>query len=259
VADRPAQPARDAGSGQGGPSHGGPNGGGPDWRERNLPFLGDLLLSDSVFPDTLERVAQLAAAVMPTGVFADITMVSDGRVVAKGASDPRAQELDALQDASGDGPCLDALRHGNLNRVDSTRTDTRWPGYMRAAVDIGVLSSVALPLQVRGAVNGVLNLSSTSEHAFAGGGEETGLRLADQAAVALENARLYSEAVARAAQLAEALESRDVIGQAKGILIAGHRCTADRAFEILVERSQHENRKLRVVAEDIVREAQIPR
>ena len=58
------------------------------------------------------------------------------------------------------------------------------------------------------------------------------------------------------ANLRKALESRDVIGQAKGVIIAANRCTSDAAFDVLRQQSQHENRKLIDVAAEIVRHAQ---
>ncbi|WP_460458283.1 ANTAR domain-containing protein [Angustibacter peucedani] len=69
---------------------------------------------------------------------------------------------------------------------------------------------------------------------------------------------LYEQAVTEAEQLREALLSRAVIDQAKGILMAQHRCDADSAFAILVRRSQDENVKLRTVATSLVRSVRDP-
>ncbi len=58
--------------------------------------------------------------------------------------------------------------------------------------------------------------------------------------------------------LRAALESRPVIDQAKGVLVARHGCTPDRAFEMLSRASQRENRKVRDLAADVVASEQGP-
>lgn len=74
----------------------------------------------------------------------------------------------------------------------------------------------------------------------------------DQLGVAVASATLYAESSALAHQLQQALESRAVIEQAKGILMAAQRCSADAAFNILVRASQNQNRKLWAIASEIV-------
>lgn len=224
----------------------------------SLNALYGMLLSDERLDDTLRRVAQLATATLPTCDLADVTLIRDGQPVTKGATDRRSQDLDAVQYTTGDGPCLDAWRHDRVNHIESTRTDRRWPQFARAAVEAGVLSTLAIPLTVRGTVIGALNLYSSREHSFCESDDRIGRLFAGQAAVALENAQTHAAAVTLAQQLHEALESRGPIEQAKGVLIARHDCTPDEAFDLLVQRSQHENRKLRLVADDIVRQAQHP-
>ncbi len=103
---------------------------------------------------------------------------------------------------------------------------------------------------------GALNLHSLSEHSFTDADQQIGRLFATQAAIGLQNAQTHEAAVTLAQQLQEALESRATIEQAKGVLIARQHCTSEEAFELLVERSQHENRKLRLVADDVVRAAQ---
>jgi hypothetical protein len=100
-----------------------------------------MLLSNENLEDTLRRVAELAAATLPTCDIADITLIRDGRPVTKGATDPRVHDLDAIQYEAGDGPSLDAWRHDRVTHLGSTRTDTRWPQFAAAAVQAGVLST----------------------------------------------------------------------------------------------------------------------
>lgn len=117
------------------------------------------------------------------------------------------------------------------------------------AVQAGVLSTLA----AGGAPIGALNLFSAVEHGFGDATRAPAALFAVQAAVTVANAQTAAQA---AAQFEAALASRAVIDQAKGILIAAHGCSPDEAFTRLRERSQHENRKLRSVAEEIVAQAQ---
>jgi GAF domain-containing protein len=215
------------------------------------------LLADEDLDDTLRRAAQLAAATLPTCVLADVTLIRDGQPVTKGATDRRAERPDAVQYATGRGPCIDAWQQGRVNHVESTRADIRWPDYARTAVELGILSTLAIPLTVRGEAFGALNLYSHREQVFSENDDQVGRLFAEQAAVGLANAQTHSAAVTLARQLQEALESRGPIQQAKGILIARHHCTPEEAFDMLVEQSRHRNRKLRLVAEELVREAQL--
>ena len=82
--------------------------------------------------------------------------------------------------------------------------------------------------------------------------------LAQSASVVLSNALLFLRSTSEAANLQEALENRDVIGQAKGILMAFRKCDSDTAFAMLREASQHSNRKLRDVASDVIEQGGLP-
>jgi GAF domain-containing protein len=235
------------------------NGPEPHERDRLAASVAELyrvLLADEDLDDTLRRVAHLAAATLPTCDLADVTLIRDGRPITKGATDSLAEELDAVQYATGRGPCIDAWERGHVNHVGSTRTDVRWPDYAAKAVELGILSTLAIPLVVHGSTIGALNLYSRREQSFSENDDQIGRLFAEQAAIALANARTHADAVALARQLQEALASRGIIEQAKGIVIAREGCSAEAAFEVLVARSQRENRKLRLVAEALVREAQ---
>ena len=98
-----------------------------------------------------------------------------------------------------------------------------------------------------------LNLYSLQKDGFAEQDVELARTLAAYAAVALTNLHLYESQKRVADHLERSLESRGVIDQAKGILMAQHRCTPDEAFERLVELSQRTNRKLREVADELVK------
>lgn len=168
------------------------------------------------------------------------------------ASNGWAEVLDELQYEEHEGPCLDAGRIGTLFRIPDARREQRWPSYMPRAVEQGALSILSLPMTVETKTIGALNVYSRQAGAF--GAEEVSVAeiiaghasLASQAAATLHGHRTLAE------QLRDAMASRATIEQAKGILMATVGCGPDEAFERLVEQSQYENRKLRLVAEELV-------
>ncbi|MBB5111303.1 AmiR/NasT family two-component response regulator [Micromonospora echinospora] len=113
--------------------------------------------------------------------------------------------------------------------------------------------SIALPIQE--AVTGALNLYGSSAHAFDQSSIDLAEEFAAYAAVALANAHLYESTSTLAQQMREAMRSRAVIEQAKGIIMGQRRCSADEAFTLLAKLSQDTNRKLRDVAEALVARA----
>jgi GAF domain-containing protein len=169
-----------------------------------------------------------------------------------------ASEIDDAQYAADEGPCLDALREQHTVRVAPMSAAGPYERFRAAALERGVRSSFSLPLAVRGRAVGALNLYSEGEHGFDSVGDETALFFADQVAVAISCAELHEQTRFLIGNLEEALASRDVIGQAKGILMVSRRITADDAFTMLRSASQHSNRKLREIADDVVTTGALP-
>jgi GAF domain-containing protein len=218
--------------------------------------LASLVVTDQALDETLLRVAVQATRDVPGCDLAGITLLRDGRPVTAVFTDPNAPEIDTAQYDTGKGPCLDAFRHSQEFRIDDTRLETRWPEFAAAAASFGVLSTLSLPLVVGTASLGALNLYSYSVSAFLD--DDGGGIFAAQAAVVLANAQAYWASRALAGQLEEALASRAVIEQAKGILMATQRCDPDAAFALLRSESQNTNRKVRDVAADHVRRVSAP-
>jgi GAF domain-containing protein len=133
------------------------------------------------------------------------------------------------------------------------RAEERWPSYAPAAAERGVGSSLSVPLPVQGSVIGALNIYSTKPHAF---DDADTIALAEEiarlAAVAIGNATSYANATSQAEQMAQAMASRAIIEQAKGVIIATRHCSADQAFAFLTQASQRSNRKLRDLAREVV-------
>jgi GAF domain-containing protein len=130
--------------------------------------------------------------------------------------------------------------------------ETRWPRFARQALADGVRSSLSVALPMQEAVMGALNIYATRAGAFDGDAVSVARAFAGYAAVAIANARLYETTATLAENMRRAMETRAVIEQAKGILIAQQHCTPERAFELLTRLSQATHRKLRDCAADLV-------
>ena len=149
---------------------------------------------------------------------------------------------------------MDAGRGGVLLRVDDMHDETRWPDYVAHVVRATpVRSSLSVPLPYQGASIGALNNYSTQPAAFASPESiRAGSDVAEAVAVAVVNADAHAQLFDQARNMRIAMESRSVIEQAKGVLMAQRHVTAEQAFEILREASQRYNRKLREIAVGIV-------
>ena len=182
-----------------------------------------------------------------------LAKIEDKQIQVSGHTDDIVPAIDDAQYETGKGPCLDAYRHGGVNRIEFTSEDTRWPEFSRAAAAAGVRSTLSLPMRVGDEQVGALNLYSSTPDRFSETHQRLGLMFAEQAAVAIANTEMFLRVRVMSSQLEEALKSRDVIGQAKGILMATRKITDDAAFECLRAASQHRNVKLRDIADEVAR------
>jgi GAF domain-containing protein len=224
----------------------------PDHLTEGIAELSRLLVNEEALDDTLHRVADLACRNIGGADLAGVTLLRDGKPTTAVFTDPASPEMDSAQYDTGVGPCLDAWRHQQVFRIDSTADDGQWPAFSQAAADHGIQSTISLPLAVRGNGIGALNLYSKQAAAFSDEDEQVGSLFADQPSVALTNAQLYDSAYRLTQQLQEALTSRAVIDQAKGILMGQRGVGVDEAFTLLRTTSQRENRKLRDIAQELV-------
>jgi GAF domain-containing protein len=224
----------------------------PDTLESELTELAGLLLTNETLETMLGHVAHIAVRAIPACDAAGVTLFERDQLTTAAASGPLVRRVDLHQYTTDEGPCLESLRTGELRRSASLRAEERWPKFRGPAIGEGVVSCLALPLVIGNhGTAGVLNLYSQDRH-FEEADEEIGRRFVAPASVAVANAKAYAKARAVIEQLEEALLSRDVIGQAKGIIEVREHCGPDEAFEWLRDLSQHRNIKLRDLAAAIV-------
>ncbi len=169
------------------------------------------------------------------------------------SSDERAARLDEVQYAGGSGPCLQALRTSTVVEVPDLSVESRWPGYTEHAAAQGVKCSLSLPLIVGGETVGAMNLYEFERSdMFSGSHRQRCEVFAGQAAGAMQVLIRHDRDAALLNQLEEALQSRSIIDQAIGILMAQQRCGTSEAFGLLRKRSQSSQTRLRDVAAELV-------
>lgn len=212
-----------------------------------------LLLSTKTIETFLEEVARLAATAIDPPASVGVTMGHDHAPFTVAATDAVANRVDETQYAVGEGPCIETMRTGLLTEVEDQRSDERWGGYAKRAVEHGVRSSLSLPLLVHGEPVGAVNIYSLSRaRAFDGPQREHAETFGVHASTALTLMIRHLAREESFQQLEQALTSRTVIDHAIGVLMGQQRCNADEAFALLRRHSQNTNRKLRDVASELV-------
>jgi GAF domain-containing protein len=217
-----------------------------------LAQLGAVVLSTETIGTTVELVTSLAVQTIPGTTGAGVTLVDARGKRSVAPSNAVVQRADQLQYELDDGPCLTAARDRVAVRIDDVTDEPRWPSWTAAVRDVGVRSMLSVPLVAAGAGIGAIKVYSGQPSAYEDHAERVLELFARQAAILLANAQTLADARRVNLQLTGALQSRDVIGQAKGILLARGAVDDGAAFAMLVNASQQANLKLHAVARQLV-------
>ncbi|MET9258456.1 ANTAR domain-containing protein [Amycolatopsis sp. NPDC004079] len=226
----------------------------PPSSEPDLAALGELAsltrMSVRSVTDAVQKVVDVAAAVVEDADLVSVTVLApDGRFSTAARTGKAAAELDRIQHRRGEGPCVEAARADGPGWVVSSdlTAETRWPRFTAAATALGCRSVFSAPLPPGAGPDrlaGALTVYSRSPDSLTESDRRAVLLLATHASLALANTQLRRTAEVRRAQFARAVDTRDVIGQAKGILMNREGLTADEAFDLLRRMSQELNVKL---------------
>jgi GAF domain-containing protein len=206
--------------------------------------------------ELLDRVAAIGREVIPAADEVSVVLVSNPHETTIGSTSEIGRLLDERQRDIGRGPCLDAAYGGEPVVAPDLATDPRWPKYTPLAVELGIRSSLSAPLPVQDHVVGAVDWYSRSAATFTPEHRTEARWYAARVATVIANLHLYGEMEQLARSMQLAMETRAQIEQAKGIIMATARCGPDEAFQLLVQQSQHENRKLREIAAEIVDQQQ---
>lgn len=167
-------------------------------------------------------------------------------------SSARAVELDKIEQAVGDGPCIKALRDMSPVIIDDVASDLRWPELNRKFAEAGVHSSLGVPLEISGEASAALNFFASKPGVFTPDIYDKALGFAAAAHSTLHLSVRINSALNRAEDLEAAMQGRTAINLACGVIMAQNRCSQSEAMEILTKVSSNRNRKLRDVATELI-------
>ncbi len=215
------------------------------------------LLDSGSVAEVLERVVFAAREIVPGAALVSVTLrSSDGLFHTPVETDRVASDLDQLQYEFGEGACVEAARPSGpaMAASDDLAVDQRWPRFGPAAAALGfrsLVSTALLPDAPSPQLSGALNVYSRRPGGIAQAERDVLLLLATHASLALARTHAVTRGELKVQQLRQALDSRDAIGQAKGILMARRGISAEAAFDLLRRTSQDVNVKLRDLAETV--------
>lgn len=222
--------------------------------------IAEQLYDAATYDDVLTRIAAAAVATVAGGESASVTLVEDGTYQTAAATDASASAVDLEQYEAGEGPSLDALTTPVVGAPEFP--DDRWPLLGAHPGEHGVQSSLSYQLTAQDPGDGELsaaslNIYAPTPDAFDQAAQEIGAILAAHAALAARAVGERATLEALGQHLEQALLSRDVIGQAKGILMERLKTTPEEAFDILKRSSQKLNLKLREVASKLAETGEV--
>jgi transcriptional regulator with GAF, ATPase, and Fis domain len=200
----------------------------------------------------LDKIVHLAVEHLEACEFAGISLVEKGSITSPASSNDAPKRLDEIQSETGEGPCIEAITDHEVFQTGDLRNERRWPQFSsRGHEETGVASILSIRLFVEEDTMGALNLYSTARDAFDNSDVALATVFAVHASVAMSSAR-------RQEGLERKAETRDVIGRAKGILMARSGASDDEAFAMLKAASQRMNVKLRDIAQTITEQKPMP-
>lgn len=211
--------------------------------------ISNLLLTEETVNRAVRLITSVALQVLPAARGAGVTLIDPlGRKTSTAATDAWVEQADELQYELGEGPCLTAWGLREPVRIDDLGSEQRWPQWRAAAAELGLVSSLSVPLRVPGGAIGAVKVYATSSAAF----DAAALRLleafAEQAAILLVHVQAKDTARRISDELGRALAERDLISTAKGILVARDNIDVDEALQVLMDTSRGTGLPLREVA-----------
>jgi transcriptional regulator with GAF, ATPase, and Fis domain len=210
------------------------------------------LADDNDVQTTLDKIVHLAVENLNACEYAGISLVEGRSITSPASSNDVPRILDGLQSEFDEGPCIDAIREHEVFHTGNLAAEDRWPQFStRANQETGVTSILSLRLFIKDNTMGSLNLYSTRHDAFDDTDVALGSVFAAHAAVAMSAAE-HNKNLERKA------DSRDIIGRAKGILMARQHITDEEAFAVLRRASQRLNIKLAEIAQRVASSTETP-
>jgi GAF domain-containing protein len=218
--------------------------------------LQSILVGTENAAEFLSGLSKLAAAAVSEAAGDEVECAVTIKVRRKpstaAGSSTRAVELDQLEQAVGDGPCIKALRDMAPVVIDDVASDLRWPELARKFMEVGVHSSLGVPLEITNGASAALNFFASKPNVFTPNVYDKAVGFAAAAHSTLQLSVRINSAQERAEDLEAAMQSRTAINLACGVIMAQNRCSQSEAMEILTKVSSNRNRKLRDVATELI-------
>ena len=217
---------------------------------QSLVELADTLVNDFDVIDLLTGLADRCVSLLGVSAAGVMLASPDGelRLVASSSETMRVLELFELQ--AQEGPCLDAFRTGDRVAHENLRSGTgRWPRFSTVALEAGFESAFALPMRLRDMTIGALNVFSVGQTPMEEADVTVARAFADLATISVLQHRAASETQIVNQQLTQALASRILIEQAKGVIFERARIDMPEAFSRLRKYARDQNLRLTDVAQ----------
>ncbi len=225
---------------------------------RSLLRVAAIPANEDVLDAALRLVVALARVTVTGADGVSVCLSRHGSLTTVAASDATVTGMDRDQYATGEGPCVAAATEGHWFHVESLDDERRWPAFIPRARERGINSILSTPLLTQTRPVGALNIYSLRAGAFAKPELELSSMFATRASDLLVSAAMDVSMEDLSRQLQDALKGRDVIAQARGVLMGRDGVTADAAYTMLRRSSRQSSTPLRRVAEDIMASTQPP-
>src|SRR3954447_15536825 len=217
-----------------------------------LTQMAGLVLSRETVDTALTLVTTLAETTTAGTIGAGVTVADEHGKRSKAASNPMVEQADALQYELDEGPCLTAWLSSQAVRMDDTTADSRWPRWNSAAARLGVRSVLSVPLVIAGETIGALKVYSDQPRNYGEREERVMSLFAEQSAILLANTQSLQQARRLSRQLTDALDSRDAVVRATGVLLARGAVDAEAAFTMLADAARRSGGSVQQVARDLL-------
>jgi len=217
-----------------------------------LAQMSQVLLSVETENTAVDLVVQVAVQTLPGTGGAGVTLVDPESKHARAASNALVEQADQLQYTYDAGPCLTAWRDQVPVQIADISAEDRWPEWTAAVAALGVRSMLSVPMLSAGRSMGAIKVYSDRLSAYHADSVTILELFAQQAAVLLSNTQTVSDARRLSSQLTAALNDRDVISQATGVLLARGLKDVSAAHESLRAAAKRAGTSLHTVAHEVV-------
>lgn len=214
--------------------------------------LGELRFGQTPVEEAMHRIVRTTHAIFDVDGAGLMLIDAEHQLRNAAVSDARFEYLEELQIVHDEGPCIAAYDDKQLVSAEDLTDETRWPDFTAAALDKGLRAVLASPIPYNRQPIGVVGVVSEDRRPWSPEGELALLAFTDLAALLIASMLQAEKQTELATQLQAALDSRAVIEQAKGVLIAQHKLSAREAYQLVRTQARRERRKIGVVAGEIV-------